>query len=189
MSVVEIHCNYCKTKLSGVTEWFSYCLFLWSRDLEKARQPIPTALAWELNASFCAWLLCPRWITPVWTVSELVGLVNKNSEIFPWRLREGGSVSWFLLWFASGIFLLLHGLTKFHFSPDSISLKNVTEFPHCTSLPGYFGSSFSSLFLHLHQVDTKTRLLLFLALSLSILQIHTYTYIFIYSLTYDFQLC
>ncbi|RLW00134.1 hypothetical protein DV515_00009088 [Chloebia gouldiae] len=25
------------------------------------------------------------------------------------------------------------------------------EFPRCTNLPGYFGSSFSSLFLHLHQ--------------------------------------
>lgn len=160
MSVVEICCNYYKTTLShafGVTEGFSYCLVLWSRDLEKAGQAIPTALAWEVNVSSCAWLLCPQWIIPVWMVSELVGLVNKSSEIFPWRLREGSSVSWFLLWFASGIFLFLHGLTKFHFSTDSISLKNAAEFPHYTNLLEYFGSSFSSLFLHLHQVDTKTR--------------------------------
>lgn len=160
MTAVVIHCNYCKTKLSHasrVSEWFSDCLFLWSRDLEKARQPIPTALACEVNASFCAWLLCPQWVIPVWMVSWLVGLVNKSSENFPWRLKRRWFSVWFLLWFASGIFLLLHGLTKFHFLPDSISLKNAVEFPHCTNLPGYFGSRFSSLFLHLHQVDTKTR--------------------------------
>ncbi|GAB0176788.1 hypothetical protein GRJ2_000144000 [Grus japonensis] len=34
---------------------------------------------------------------------------------------------------------------------DSISSKNAVELPPCTNLPGFSGSSFWWLFLHLHQ--------------------------------------
>lgn len=107
----------------------------------------------------CAWLPYGQMLICMWIVSQLVGLVNESSESCSrsLRARERGSVVWFSVWFASGIFLPLHGFTKFNFLPDSISLKNAVEFPHCTNLPGDSGSSFYCFFLHLHQVDTEIR--------------------------------
>lgn len=132
-----------------------YCLSVEQR-LGKSQAAHPHCLGVWGECFFLRLVAVPM-VDNTWVSALLVGLINERSESFPRRLTEGGSVFWFLLWFASGICLLLHGLMKFNFSPDSISLKNAVEFPCCTNLPGYFGSSFSSLFLHLHQVDTETR--------------------------------
>ena len=142
-----------------LTETISDSLFLRGR-LGESQAAHPHRLGmWGECILLCAWLLCARMLICVWIASQLVGLLNESSESCSWslRARERGSVSGFLVWFASGIFLLLHGFTKLHFLPDSISSKNAVEFPCCTNLPGYSGSSFSSLFLHLHQVDTERR--------------------------------
>ena len=162
MSIVVIRYNYCKTQGLAVILWQRESLTA-SFSKTKTRKKPGSSSPWpwlvrRMHTSVCLTAMCRDANTCMnsftvgraceWEFRKLLQKFETERKRF--------SV-WCLVWFASGIFLLVHGFTKFHFLPHSISLKNTVEFPRCANLPGYSGSSFLWLFLHLHQVDTETR--------------------------------
>lgn len=178
-----MHCNYCKIKLShasGVSEWFSYCLFLWSTDLEKSQ-----AAHLHCRGIWGECLLLRLVALP--TVDNtcvnclIVGRVCqqefKRLPLETKRRRFSVLISAVICFrnpSSSAWFEEISFLTRLHFLEKHCGISSLHQPPRV-----FWQQLFIIVSPPTCQVNTETRPLLFLALSLSILQIHTYMCLYI----------